>query len=798
MSSRAIRTVVFALVCTAAAGASAQEQEPIVISGTIRDSSSAVVAGATVEVFAGHDLVGRVTTDATGRYRAPLRPRTENRVVVAKEGFSTQTLALEVDQAPLARDIMLAIEPYGDAVVVTASGTAMRRSTANESIAVFDQGQVRAMGANSLADVVRAVPGLNIESTGREGSLASLFTRGGESDYNMVMIDGVRANISGGRFNFSRISAGEIDRVEVVRGAQSSLYGSAAIGAVVHVVTRRADPNAPPRLTGNLEAGSFNARRGQVSLLGGALKRFDYKAGASYRASDGAFKDLLPEPDRYQQVTFDGGAGVTLPAAARLRLAGRYSDANGRSVGPIVYGSRDTGTRFDSRDRQISGTYQQPIGSSFEQTATVAYFDSESVSVDDVVDPAYFLYAILEGRTGARFPDSPRLVRLIDRTTYQSLLTQTLPTGQYLVSTPTGVSDSRFSSRTPFRRHAIDYRADVTWGGGQVLSAGYEYERERNPARESWLISNHAYFAQQQFKVHDRWFMTLGARLDDNTRFGREASPKASVGGLLIPYTAGRLSSLRAYANVGRGIKNPVFDELFGTAFADGNPALHPERARTVDGGVEATFANQRVLARVTYFDNSFQDQVAFLSTGPGLDGRPDYVNIEGSKAHGWEIELGLQRPLAGVTASIGYALVDTGVTATVSTSDQFQPGQPLLRRPKNSIVGQARYANGRLAAALTSRWIGERHDSAFMPLRTVPEPGFPTGRAANITVNPAYAWFGATAEYRLHPAVSVYLAIDNLADKAYESALGYPGQPRSVVAGTRWDLSRRTPRSRP
>jgi len=174
------------------------------------------------------------------------------------------------------------------------------------------------------------------------------------------------------------------------------------------------------------------------------------------------------------------------------------------------------------------------------------------------------------------------------------------------------------------------------------------------------------------------------------------------------------------------------------------------------------------------------------------VDGRPDYINIDGSTANGWELEVGLQRPLAGITASAGYAFVDTEVTSSVSTSDQFQPGQPLLRRPKHSVTGQLRWLGGPVTTALTWRRIGERHDSAFMPLRTLPEPGFPTGRVANITVNPGYTWLGVTGEYRLRQGVSLYLRIDNLTDASYESALGYPGLPRAAVVGGRFELSAR------
>lgn len=151
----------------------------------------------------------------------------------------------------------------------------------------------------------------------------------------------------------------------------------------------------------------------------------------------------------------------------------------------------------------------------------------------------------------------------------------------------------------------------------------------------SFLVENNASFIQQQFNFDQRWCATIGGRLDDNSRYSTNFSPKASLGGLLLPFRTGAVSSVKVVFNAGEGIKNPLFDELYGSAFSDGNRDLRPERGRTLDGGLELTFASQRWLGRVVYFDNKYTDQVAFRSSGPGLGGRPDFINIEGSKANG-------------------------------------------------------------------------------------------------------------------------------------------------------------------
>lgn len=772
-----------------------EAQPSVTLSGQVTDPSGSVVPGAAIEVASGGRTIAATTTGPDGRYRLAVAPGGRYEMRVRVTGFADATVAL-MPAGDITRDIVLQIAAIGDTLVVTASRVAERRVRTTESITVITTDEIAAMGAAQLADILRRAPGVNVESTGREGAVASLFARGGESDYNHVLIDGVRVNANGGQFDFSRISAGEIDRVEVVRGAQSALYGSDAIGSVVQVFTKRAAAGDAPRLSGSFEGGSFGTRRGDLHLAGGAQDRVDYRLGAAYRGTDGAFGDLLPEDDRFDQTTFTGGAGAILGNRAAVRTGLRFSEARGRSVDPIVYGARDTGTAADTEELSWHLDFTQQLTPAVMHTATAAYFRANRVSADRIADPSFNVFAILAGSPGGRFPDSPRLVRLIDEPTFNAIRSGApmLAAGQFLASTPFGVGDFPFTSEAALRRPAFKYQMNAGWGEGQVFSGGYDFERERNPLAAGFTVDNHAYFGQQQFSVRDRWFVTVGGRIDDNSRYGTEFSPKASLGGFVRPFRSGAVSSIKVFANLGRGIKNPLFGELFGSAFSDGNPDLHPERARTFDGGAEATFDSQRWLARVAYFDNRFTDQVAFRSTGFGPDGRPDFVNIDGSKADGWELEAVLQRPLHGLTAGGAYSLVETEVVSFVSTSEQFQPGQPLLRRPKHSGMLYASVVARRAAVHLHARLVGERHDAAFLGLAAAASPGSPiaTGRPVDITVNPAYTVIGAGADYRIRDDLTLFVRVDNVTDETYEGALGYPGLPRSAVAGARFVIGGR------
>jgi vitamin B12 transporter len=247
---------------------------------------------------------------------------------------------------------------------------------------------------------------------------------------------------------------------------------------------------------------------------------------------------------------------------------------------------------------------------------------------------------------------------------------------------------------------------------------------------------------------------------------------------------------VKVFGNVGKGIKSPTFTERLGGSFADPSPDLKVERARTADVGLEATFADQRIRGTVVYFDNDYRDQIAFRFGTVG-DGIPEFINIDGSEAHGWELEGALQKPFAGFTALATYAFVDTQVVTNLSTSQQFLPGQPLLRRPKHSGTLRAAYTAGRATVNVDARFIGERHDNSFLSLRTVPNPSRPTAVTTEITVNPGYTVVGLGVDVRVHESLTVFVRVDNVGDTEWQSALGYPGLPRAAVAGVRFNVGR-------
>jgi vitamin B12 transporter len=778
------------MVLGVAAPLAAQARSTVEVSGVIKDASGGVLPGALVEGVVGGRTITSTTTAGDGRYRIAVPAGVPFDLQVRLAGFAVQSLNVAGSSTPLTRDVELGIGAISDTLVVTATRSAESRAQVTSSVSVLTADDIHALGASQITEVLRHVPGVNMEGTGREGGLIAMFSRGGESDHNLVLIDGVRVTANGGLFDFGRINADEIERVEVVRGAQSSLWGSDAMGAVVQVITKRGAAGDRPAISGSLEGGSFATLRSDVRFGGGARQRADYSVGVAYRRTDGAFENILPEPDSYNQTAVNASVGASLGNRATVRGSLRYSDSQGRSVGNINYGTRDRGTVYENKDLSWHLEQSHLVGPRYTGTATVNYFRQSALAADTIADPTFNVYTLLEGTHLALFPNGPRLVRLLTQSEFNGLAANPSALGpnQFIASTAFGVNDFPFSSPTRFRRPAARYQGDLMWGGTQRLSVGYEWERETNVLVAMQELDNNAFFIQQQLNLRDRWFVTAGGRVDSKESFDTFFSPKISAGGFLLPYRPGPVSSVKVFANLGKGIKSPNFSERLGASFADPNPNLRVERARTADVGVELTLADQWLRSSIAYFDNDYEDQIAFRFGTVG-DGVPEFINIDGSTAKGLELEMRLQRPVRGFVASGTYSLVDTEVVTNLSTSQPFLPGQPLLRRPRHAGTLRAAYVAGRATVNVDARFIGQRHDNSFLSLRSVPNPNTPNAVTTDITVNPGYTVVGFGVDVRTRQAATIFFRADNIADTKWESALGYPGLPRAAYAGVRFNL---------
>jgi outer membrane receptor protein involved in Fe transport len=389
-----------------------------------------------------------VTTGADGRYRLSVPAGVPFEIQVHLEGFAAQSVTLAGTTTPVSRDIELGIGNVSDTLVVTAARGAEGRSQVTSSVSVLSADDIHAIGASQLSEILRQVPGVNIEGTGREGGLMSMFSRGGESDYNLVLVDGVRMNANGGAFDFGRINADEIERVEVVRGAQSITLGvgrHGRRGPGHHQTSRRRRPAGGLRVA---RGGSFATLRSDVRSRRGRppARGLQHRRRAS---ADG--RRVQGHPAGTRLVRTDGGqrsVGASLGSRATIRSSLRYSDSQGKSVGNIDYGTRDRGTVYENKD--LTWHLETVTSSRF---AVHRHGDGELLPSERAVRryhrrPTFNVYTCSKGHL-APFPNGPRLVRLLTQSEFDSLSANPSALGRISSSRrPPSVSAiSRFRAR---------------------------------------------------------------------------------------------------------------------------------------------------------------------------------------------------------------------------------------------------------------------------------------------------------------------------------------------------------------
>ena len=359
------------------------------VRGTVTDPAGARVPRARVVLVGPLSVVASAETSAAGEFQFDRVAPGRYEVRVAAEGFRSDPLAIVAtagEETRVAFD--LHVSAFAESVVVSASQVEMPLARAADSVTVISSRDLQAAQVETVADALRLVPGLTVSRNGGRGAVTSLFPRGGESDYTLVMVDGIKANAFGGGYDFSTLSANQVERIEVVRGPESALFGADAIGAVVHVVTKR---TGRPRVEGLVEGGSFGTARVGAGTWG-SRGPWSWGASAERTASDG-YTGVAPATG--EQVSNDDFLSTNAGFSAGWRAAGggdvrgsvRYVTGDRGYPGP--YGSNPIGayTAVDRLSRGVTGSIQaggrwrQPFsagGRTLRQTVSANYFDLTS------------------------------------------------------------------------------------------------------------------------------------------------------------------------------------------------------------------------------------------------------------------------------------------------------------------------------------------------------------------------------------------------------------------------------------
>jgi vitamin B12 transporter len=707
------------------------------LTGRVVDPSGIPVSRAYVRVLdaSGKTMAGGFS-EADGRFH--LESSAPNcRVEIFLSGF--ETAIVPCGAGPI--EVKLTLAPVREAIAVSATRSEAPVSQLGASVTVFDAADLERRQSPAVADLLTASPGVTIARTGGHGSVTSLFVRGGESNYNKVLIDGIPVNEPGGYFNFSNVTSENLERVEIVRGAQSALFGSDAMASVIQLVTRRGRAGSPPRVDAALEGGTYGMGRARAGVAGGS-GRADYSAAAAWFTTDNRAAN-----NQFENTTLSATVGVQLGAGASIRGVGRAELGTAGAPGATAFGRADSDAFFRRHDGVGGVTFLQDLRHGFTHRATYALSVSRQASTNLHADAPY----------------TPRFGSSV---------------------APFEFSDFTYDSRSDLRRHYATYQADwrpVTAGrfGDHQVTAAVDWDGERgtltNALSRTEVVArrDNVGWTLQHQTLWPRFFATASVRVEQNDSFGTATVPRISAALVARP-SRGRVGETRLKASAGRGIKEPTIIQSYSPAPSFlGNPDLLPERSESIDAGIEQRLAHDRLKIEATWFDGRFRNIISTRTLGFNPF-RSQYFNIGETRARG--LELGADAaPVAAVRVRGGYTFMPSRVTLSTSPgSAVFAEGQWLFRRPRHAGYAEAVWSAGAASVSLTGTFVGRRVDSDFSSL----EPP--------ITSNDGHATWDLRAAYRLSDRVALTVASDNVANAEYMDPLGYPGLGRAFRAGLR------------
>jgi iron complex outermembrane receptor protein len=645
------------------------------VSGTVRDSQGAAIAGASITLVARDNTVNAaVSSDSSGRYRFESVVRGSYLITAAAPGFeSSAARPLTVaSETQLALDFQLRIAAVRTQVVVTASGTAQTTDELAKSLSAVEASAIDLSDEASISDALRYEPGLRLEQQGGPGGLVSIKIRGLRNQDTAVLIDGFRmrdaaapqADATG---LLEDLMVTDVDRIEVMRGAGSSLYGTDATGGVVNIITG----SGGGRTRGSVlaEGGSLAMFRGRVELAGSfARDRLQYSLGLGhFDVLSGVNGD---RPDRISSAQGRMDLGVS----PRTRIFGRVFATDSFSKvdsPPEAAGNLPPSGIIDAVPLAAAPMRLYEAG-----TPISALPFGAATFIPDADNPD-------STRAARIFSGAVRLSSHPSESTGLSLSYQGLVSRRRLGDGPAGIGFQPLGNQTLSYDgdiHTLTSRLDWRLDQHNLIDTGYEFEYERygnrflmpNPVDNSEVGVNqrsHALFAQDQVSLlgdrlqlagsyRAQWFSlkqpTLTPSASAPYAGGHFAAPPAAQTGDGSGAYFFRRSGTKIRAHIGRGYRAPSLYERFGTGFSSfgyfayGDPRLKPEHSISLDSGVDQTLANGRARLSAAYFYTRLDEVIAFDFSGR-IDPRTDpfgraggYLNTQGGLARGVELSASL------------------------------------------------------------------------------------------------------------------------------------------------------------
>jgi vitamin B12 transporter len=706
------------------------------VSGIVIDPTGAFLPRASVEIRKSDGkVVGTAMTNPGGQFAFDLPPGNYrlNAVLAGLSPANGRELAVEPGMRPIT--VVLQVPPIEQQIIVTATRTDAPVTQLANSTAVISGEEISREGYSNVADALRRVAGLTVTESGGAGQVASLFMRGGESKYTKVLIDGIPVNEPGGAFNFANLSTTGIERIEVVRGPQSALFGSDAIAGVVQIFTHRGTSEGlSPAPIALIEGGTFSTFRYGGGIQG-KNRRMDYAALFSRMDTD----NEVPNSS-FNEATVTGNLGFHLSRKSELRAVFRSETGRAGVPGQSAFHRPDLDQYYRHRDLAGGITFTHATSARWSQKLSYTAADSHQFSANPIDSGSYV--SSYEGHTA--------------------------PFTSY---------DYTYQTLNQTRRQKIDYQSDITLPFGHFLTAGTEVERQTGTIGDpSWAPlearrTNYGAYVQDQWAFRNRLFASGGIRLEHNQSFGFFPAPRLGLAFHLHQSAAGSPWGLtKLTGSFGLGIKEPSLVESFSDSpYFRGNPNLRPEKSAGYDFGLEQHLGGG--VFQAVFFATHYRDQIGYIVT--------DYTTYFGTfinlgKARARGLELSSRQQFGAWELIAEYTFLDSEILESASSDPIYARGQGLLRRPRHSGSLELRWKPvPRLLLGATGILVGERVDSDFSGL--------------GLTRNPGYGTLNFLAEYRLGGTVSLFASVRNARNRQYMEVLGYPALRAHFRIGLRF-----------
>jgi iron complex outermembrane receptor protein/vitamin B12 transporter len=768
----------------------------------VHDPLGSNVAGASVDLLRGGQVVASTSTAPDGEYQFDVPASSRYSVRVSAATFqTTSTPAIYLSASGDKQlDVTLATQTLTQQITVTATGTPLPEAQTGAAVTVMSADDFRFMP--EVQDPLRLVPGLQVTQTGQMGATTGLFIRGGGTDANKVLIDGVPANTIGGGVEFANIATVGFNSIEVLREPNSALYGSDALAGVVSLTTARGSTPLP-LLTYAGDGGNFGTYRNEVTA-GASLHAFDlYSAFARMDTHNN-----LPNSE-FHNATYAGNFGWTPNPANELRFTVRHIVVSGGQPSSIVF----DGLPDDAVQREHDNYY----GAVWNNQTTPRWHNQ--VRYGGLRQNGSF-----NSGPGTGIPDGygdfdGTIVTITGANGYSV-------TGQAAFQFPPRPSQYLEVASRDFVYAQTDFRVTPHL----LALGGFKYENESGSSGyagsspEAVQRGNYSYTLQLSGDLRNRLFYNLGTGLEDNGLFGFAATPRASLAYYLVrPSSSGVFTGTKLHGSFGKGIKEPsIFQQtnsLYGGLPA-GSPLLAqynihqlgPENSRTYDAGIDQQILNGRARAGITFFHNEFtngaqdvpQQNLGQFGVPAGLAAAfPFGAYLNGAAFRSLGVEFESEYRLTGhLFARGGYTYTDAVVQhsiATPATDTSFGslpigayaplPGaRPFRVAPHTGYFG-LNYTRAKFYASLTGTLVGKRDDSDFLS-----DANFGNSLLLpNRNLLGGYERLDLGGGYQLTPRLNLYANVQNLLSEHYYEAFGFPSLPLTFRSGIKLNFGGET-----